>query len=97
MLTRDDLEALGADLMAADDAADPQKVAAIAWQLYSEAGVEQADIERLHAALRFRAQAPGGDHLTTTPCEKSPLGRLWGVKTVSPALTWFFRLFARIR
>ena len=38
MLTRDDLEALGADLMAADDAADPQKLAAIAWRLYSGTG-----------------------------------------------------------
>jgi hypothetical protein len=51
-MTRDDLDALGADLMAADDAADPQRLAAIAWQLYSEAGVSLAEIERLHGVLR---------------------------------------------
>ena len=59
MLTRHDLDALGADLMAADDAADPQKLANIAWQLYGEAGIDQADIDRLHAALRLRSGAAG--------------------------------------
>jgi len=57
MLTRDDLDALGADLLAADDAADPQKLAVIAWQLYGEAGTEQAEIDRLRAALRSRTGA----------------------------------------
>ena len=57
MLTRDDLDALGADLMAADDAADPQKLAAIAWRLYGEAGIDEAEIERLHAVLRSRSGA----------------------------------------
>ena len=59
MLTRHDLDALGADLMAADDAADPQKLANIAWQLYGEAGIDQAEIDRLHAALRLRSGAAG--------------------------------------
>jgi hypothetical protein len=52
VMTRDELDALGADLMAADDAADPERLAAIAWQLYSEAGVSLAEIERLHGVLR---------------------------------------------
>jgi hypothetical protein len=51
-MTREDLDALGAELMAADDAADPQRLAAIAWQLYSEAGVSLGEIERLHGVLR---------------------------------------------
>jgi hypothetical protein len=51
-MTRDDLDALGADLMAADDAADPQRLAAIAWRLYSEAGVQLSETERLHGVLR---------------------------------------------
>jgi hypothetical protein len=55
-----DLEALGVELMAADDAGDPQRLAAIAWRLYAEAGLAQAEIERLHCILRsFRS--PGGD------------------------------------
>jgi hypothetical protein len=52
VMTREDLDALGAELMAADDAADPQRLAAIAWQLYSEAGVSLGEIERLHGVLR---------------------------------------------
>jgi hypothetical protein len=51
-MTRDDLDALGAQLMAADDADDPRLLAAIAWQLYSEAGISQGEIERLHGLLR---------------------------------------------
>jgi len=61
-MTRDDLDALGAELMAADDAADPQRLAAIAWRLYSEAGVSLAEIERLHGALRA-LHARGGPPL----------------------------------
>lgn len=55
MLTRDDMAALCADLMAADDAADAQKLAAIAWRLYGEAGIDEAEIDRLHAVLRSRS------------------------------------------
>ena len=47
----DDMAALCADLMAADDAADAQKLAAIAWRLYGEAGIDEAEIDRLHAVL----------------------------------------------
>jgi len=52
MMTRDDLDALGIELVAADDAADPRKLAAIAWQLYSPAGIAEAEIERMHGTLR---------------------------------------------
>ncbi len=48
----DELDALGAELMAADDAADPQRLAVIAWRLYSQVGVAQAEIGRLHSSLR---------------------------------------------
>lgn len=59
-MTDNDLEALGVELIAADDAGDPRRLAAIAWQLYAEAGLAQAEIERLHCILRsFRS--PGGD------------------------------------
>jgi hypothetical protein len=33
-MTGNDLGALGVELMAADDAGDPQRLAAIAWRLY---------------------------------------------------------------
>jgi hypothetical protein len=52
LMTRDDLDALGVELVAADDAADPQRLAALAWQLYSAAGIAQAEIERMHGVLR---------------------------------------------
>jgi hypothetical protein len=32
MMTREDLDALGVELMAADDAADPRRLAALAWR-----------------------------------------------------------------
>jgi hypothetical protein len=64
MMTREDLDALGVELMAADDAADPWRLAALAWRLYGEVGVIQAEIERLHRTLRaFRS--PAGDQ---PPC-----------------------------
>jgi hypothetical protein len=47
-------------LIAADDVGDPRRLAAIAWQLYAEAGLAHAEVERLPYALRsFRS--PGGD------------------------------------
>jgi hypothetical protein len=59
-MTCTDLEALGVELIAADDAGDARRLAAIAWRLYAEAGLAQAEIERLHGVLRsFRS--PGGD------------------------------------
>ena len=51
-MTCDDLDSLGVELMAADDADDPRRLAAIAWQLYGEVGSARADIERLHSILR---------------------------------------------
>lgn len=67
-MTGNDLEALGVELIAADDAGDPQRLAAIAWQLYAEAGLAEAEIERLHCILRsFRS--PGGNRpLATRAC-----------------------------
>jgi hypothetical protein len=58
MMTREDLDALGVELMAADDAADPRRLAALAWRLYGQVAVSQAEIERLHGTLRaFRSPA----------------------------------------
>ena len=64
-MTCDDLDSLGVELMAADDADDPRRLAAIAWQLYGEVGSARADIERLHSILRSLPAAghsplPGG-------------------------------------
>ena len=60
-MTANDLEALGAELMAADDAGDPRRLAALAWQLYAEAGLAQAEIERLHCVVRsFRSPVATG-------------------------------------
>jgi hypothetical protein len=59
-MTADDLDALGVELMTADDDDDARRLAAIAWQLYGEAGSAQAEIERLHGILRsFRAPGVG--------------------------------------
>jgi hypothetical protein len=57
-MTRNDLDKLAVELIAADEDADPQRLAAIAWQLYGEVGIDQAEIERLHQALR-PLRAPG--------------------------------------
>lgn len=37
-MTREDLDTLGVELMAADDAADPRQLAALAWRLYQRGG-----------------------------------------------------------
>ena len=59
-MTANDLETLGVELIAADDAGDPRRLAAIAWQLYAEAGLAQAEIERLHCIVRS-LRSPGDD------------------------------------
>jgi hypothetical protein len=56
-MTRDEWYAITAELIAADEAADPRRLAAIAWRLYGEAGSEQAEIEALRCALRAARQA----------------------------------------
>ena len=58
-MRRDELDALGVELMSADEAADSSRLAEIAWQLYSEAGVSQAELDRLHSVLRCAAPAGG--------------------------------------
>jgi hypothetical protein len=66
-MTRDDLDALGAQLMTADDADDARRLAAIAWQLYSEAGISLGENERLHGALRAVHARAGRRSDPTTP------------------------------
>jgi hypothetical protein len=56
-MTRDEWYELTAELIAADESADPRRLAAIAWRLYGEAGSEQAKIEELQSALRMALQA----------------------------------------
>jgi hypothetical protein len=51
-MSRDDLDRLGLELIAADDSGDADLLAKIAWRLYGEVGTAQAEIERLHGALR---------------------------------------------
>lgn len=48
---REDLEAVAADLLTADDKGDRVELARIAWSLLARAGVAAAEIDRLHAAL----------------------------------------------
>jgi hypothetical protein len=57
LMTRDEWYQLTAELIAAEEAADPRRLAAIAWRLYGEAGSEQAEIEELQNALRAARQA----------------------------------------
>jgi hypothetical protein len=67
-MTGNDLDALGVGLIAADDAGDPRRLAAIAWQLYAEAGLAQAEIERLHCSMRsFRSSAASRASATSAP------------------------------
>jgi hypothetical protein len=56
-LTREEIEALGTDLLAADENGDAIRLASIAWRLYSIAGTASAEVERLHGTLRCRCAA----------------------------------------
>jgi hypothetical protein len=58
-MNRDELDALCVELMTADEDADARRLADIAWRLYSEVGIRQAEIERLHSILRSEAPAKG--------------------------------------
>jgi hypothetical protein len=51
-MTRDELDAIGAELLAADEDGNADRLAALAWRLYGEAGTAQAEIDRLHGMLR---------------------------------------------
>jgi hypothetical protein len=51
-MTRDELDAIGAELLAADEDGNAARLAALAWRLYGEAGTAQAEIDRLHGMLR---------------------------------------------
>jgi hypothetical protein len=52
VMTREELDAIGTELLTADETADARQLAAIAWRLYGEAGTAQAELERLHGKLR---------------------------------------------
>jgi hypothetical protein len=52
MMTRDELDAIGAELLAADEDGNAGRLAELAWRLYGEAGTAQAEIDRLHGMLR---------------------------------------------
>jgi hypothetical protein len=72
-MTCDDLNALGVELMAADDSDDPRRLAAIAWELYGEIGSARAEIERLHSSLRtFRAPTRGRPPASGAPVPPDP-------------------------
>lgn len=75
-MTGNDLEALGAELIATDNAGDPRRLAALAWQLYAEAGLGQAKIERPHYILRS-FPSPGGDRPSATSTLPAPAGSKW--------------------
>jgi hypothetical protein len=51
-MTRDELDAIGAELLAADEDGNAARLAELAWRLYGEAGTAQAEIDRLHGMLR---------------------------------------------
>jgi hypothetical protein len=72
-MTCDDLEALGVELRAADDAGDPQRLAAVAWRLYAEAGLAQAEIDRLHCVVRSFS-SPGGERAQAAGAPPAPSG-----------------------
>ena len=58
-MTRDELEAISAELLAADEESNAAVLAGLAWRLYAEAGLAQAEIERLQGMLRsLRATVP---------------------------------------
>jgi len=61
-MTRDEIDALGTELLVADETSDARRLAAIAWQLYSEAGTAWAEIERLHGMLRTLRSATDSPH-----------------------------------
>lgn len=67
-MTGNDLDVLAVALIDADDAGDPRRLAVIAWQLYAEAGLAQAEIERLHCLSRsFRSAADNRASATSAP------------------------------
>jgi hypothetical protein len=64
LMNSDDLDSLGVELMAADEADDSRRLAAIAWELFGAVGSARADIERLHSILR---SLPGGSSRRARP------------------------------
>jgi hypothetical protein len=66
-MTREELEALGTELLLADDDDDPRLLAALAWRLYGEAGVAQVEVDRLHGRMRTARQADDARQLVGHP------------------------------
>jgi hypothetical protein len=62
MMTRDEFDAIGAELLAADEESNAPVLAGLAWRLYAEAGLAQTETERLHGMLRAlrRGSPPPG-------------------------------------
>jgi hypothetical protein len=67
MMTRDELDAIGAELLAADEDGDADRLATLAWRLYGEAGTAQAEIDRLHGMLRSAATTVAPTTTTSRP------------------------------
>jgi hypothetical protein len=66
-MTREELEALGTELLLADDNDNPRLLAALAWRLYSEAGIAQGEVDRLHGMMRTTRRADDARHLVSQP------------------------------
>jgi hypothetical protein len=66
-MTREELEALGTELLMADDDDNPRLLAALAWRLYSEAGIAQVEVDRLHGMIRTTSRADDARHLVSQP------------------------------
>jgi hypothetical protein len=66
-MTREELEALGTELLIADDDDNPRLLAALAWRLYSEAGIALGEVDRLHDVLRTARRADDARHLVGQP------------------------------
>ena len=64
MLTPDAMLSLAAELIDAQEHSDTELLAAIAWQLYGEAGEDLAEISRLRAAIHAAWNRP---HETASP------------------------------
>jgi len=60
VLTPETMATLAADLTDATAEGDAESLAAIAWQLYGEAGENLAEIDRLRAAIRAAWSRPQG-------------------------------------
>lgn len=77
-MTQDELDALGAELLVADETGDPRLLAALAWRFYAEIGVALAELDRVHGRLRSARFAPDTG---AYPTIRSPIGPATNVRT----------------